>query len=490
MEIFQQEIDDGLHDAMASDNTVAFCTSPTIITQDKLTQTDIDLILAQAAEETKLKDMAFLTAILASTGWNNNDDVFDGLEMWMARNTPVYKKLDYNHDEGDVIGTIVSTYAVDSNGDKISDDLDVNNLPPNFHIITKAALWTFWKDKKRAERMSNLVAAIAEGKWFVSMEAIFKHFDYAIIKPDGTHATLARTKDTAFLTKHLRRYKGTGEYQGHKVGRLLRNFVFSGKGIVEKPANPKSFILSLANMVEFNSPTKLNSDDFAKTCVYMNDANERERIMSENNDALVNSLQLQLAEANKKIAALETTAQEYDKVRFDTIKAELETAKASTDEQINKLTTAEKAIAELQNQLKAAEAAKAEAIQAKCDMEKKAKMDEKKAALVKAGLTEEEAVIKAEAYLNIDEKVFTDMVEALAAKHKAENALAASVTATVVTPTAEETAASVLETTETPAETVVHATEASAEDKQVEVTKKVKSVLSRYVQIIKQDDGE
>jgi hypothetical protein len=45
------------------------------------------------------------------------------------------------------------------------------------------------------------------------------------------------------LTKHLRAYGGTGEYENYKVGRSLRGISFSGKGLVNKPANPRSIIL-------------------------------------------------------------------------------------------------------------------------------------------------------------------------------------------------------------------------------------------------------
>ncbi|QEL19556.1 hypothetical protein [Limnoglobus roseus] len=92
--------------------------------------------------------------------------------------------------------------------------------------------------------MDTILAEIAKGEWFVSMECLFAGFDYSMRARDGTTRVVARNEQTAFLTKHLRAYGGTGEYQGAKVGRLLRNIVFSGKGLVRKPANPESVILT------------------------------------------------------------------------------------------------------------------------------------------------------------------------------------------------------------------------------------------------------
>src|SRR5947209_4754776 len=53
-------------------------------------------------------DLFPFEAVLVSTGWNRNDDVFDPHEVWAARHTPEDKKFDYEHDDGDIIGHITS----------------------------------------------------------------------------------------------------------------------------------------------------------------------------------------------------------------------------------------------------------------------------------------------------------------------------------------------------------------------------------------------
>ena len=86
------------------------------------------------------------------------------------------------------------------------------------------------------------------------MECIFRGFDYGIRKPDGTNHVLARDQDTAFLTQHLRAYGGDGIYQDHKIGRVLRQITFSGKGFVD---------LGIASDDFFGQPVVL-TDGFIK----------------------------------------------------------------------------------------------------------------------------------------------------------------------------------------------------------------------------------
>merc|ERR1712093_744570 len=88
-----------------------------------------------------------------------------------------------------------------------------------------------------------ILAEIEEGEWFVSMECLFPNFDYALVDKTGGTRVIPREESSAFLTKHLRSYGGSGKYEDYRVGRLLRNLSFSGKGLVSKPANPRSVIL-------------------------------------------------------------------------------------------------------------------------------------------------------------------------------------------------------------------------------------------------------
>ena len=77
----------------------------------------------------------------------------------------------------------------------------------------------------------------------LAWSAFLMVFDYGVTnKNTGEYKVLARDENTAYLTKHLKAYGGLGEHEDYKIGRVLRNITFSGKGFVDKPANPDSVI--------------------------------------------------------------------------------------------------------------------------------------------------------------------------------------------------------------------------------------------------------
>jgi hypothetical protein len=191
------------------------------------------------------EDLYYLTTVLASSGWNLNDDVFLPREIWAARATPEDKPLNYEHTTDDVIGHMTEAIVIADDNSRIPDDVAVEDLPAKLHIVSSAVLYRFLGTEEPAKRMQKIISEVAAGKWFVSMECLMASFDYALQdKETGESQIIARNEATAFLTKHLRAYGGTGEYQGKKVGRVLKDFIFSGKGLVAQPANPESVILS------------------------------------------------------------------------------------------------------------------------------------------------------------------------------------------------------------------------------------------------------
>jgi hypothetical protein len=150
---------------------------------------------------------------------------------------------------------------VDADLNPIPEDIDPANLPDKFHIVTNSVIYKYLDNPEYLARMEQLIPEIEAGEWCVSMECLFNGFDYAMINSKGEHAIIPRDESTAYLTKHLRSYGGTGKYQDYTVGRLLRNITFSGHGLVRNPANPESVIFnnvknfsgSLATQVYFNS---------------------------------------------------------------------------------------------------------------------------------------------------------------------------------------------------------------------------------------------
>lgn len=245
MQIFKAEAKDGIADLVANSGSVALCAEISLYNPSDNEINQFKNMKAVAEAAPSVQDLYYVKSILASVGWNKNDDVFDPVEMWHARNSPVDKPFNYMHDEKDIIGHMVNCYAMADGGNILPDFNDMSQVPSQFDIVTGAVLYKSWSDKKLKARMDDIIANIDNGtKWHVSMECLFPGFDYAMIDAKGTQKIVKREESSAFLTKHLRAYGGKGEYDGFKVGRLLRNFTFSGVGLVVKPANPRSVILN------------------------------------------------------------------------------------------------------------------------------------------------------------------------------------------------------------------------------------------------------
>jgi hypothetical protein len=238
MKIFNKEIQDGLEDQIKANA----CTIACSVYAGSVTDQELVKILASA--NPNQQDLFYIEAILASVGWNDNDDVFDAQEIVKAKDTPIDKQFNFMHDEKDIIGHITSSKIIADN--KIISDL--STLPSKFDIVVGSVIYKRWEDPKLQDRMNQLIAQIIDNKWFVSMECLFSAFDYALIDPDGGFKTIARNDQTSFLTKHLRAYGGRGVYEGYKVGRLLREFTFSGKGLVDNPANKRSIIFNFSDV--------------------------------------------------------------------------------------------------------------------------------------------------------------------------------------------------------------------------------------------------
>lgn len=301
--VYTAERDAGLGELVRSSSSVAYASEAQLSVRFEIPE-KVRLHAGRASQSDF--DLHYLKTVLATVGWNKNDDVFDPAETWLARHTPEDKPFNYEHNCSDIIGHITGSFVSNESGGPIAEDTLLDDLPAKFHVVTSAVLYKFWEKKELQERMDRLLAEITEGKWYVSMEALFKNFDYAMVSGDGSAKVVARNKETAFLTKHLRAYGGPGNYGDYKVGRLIRNFVFSGKGLVRKPANPESIIFT----------------DFSPAVGYSASTQSQER-----QETMATELELQkkLAEAQLQIEQLQAALKDTD---VKALRAELEQANA------------------------------------------------------------------------------------------------------------------------------------------------------------------
>lgn len=307
MKIYAAEILDGLQDKI-TDNSIAMVCD--ISDQKEISISDLKVATA-SFHKPEQQDLYYLASILVSSGWNKNDDVFTVEDLWSAKDSPVDKPFNYMHDEMDIIGHMIASKCLDHSGNAV----ETEPLPEKMDIATAAVIYRAWSDTDQAKRIEDLITGIQEGKYKVSMECLFNNFDYAIISPNGEHKVIPRDETSAFLTKHLRAYGGSGEYTGYKVGRLLRNLVFSGKGLVDKPANPRSVILHNAD--PFNS----------------NEISTAEVLMPEDTDALKQELESEKAKASQLASEIDGHKSVIQSLESKVAELELTIANISSEKQ-------------------------------------------------------------------------------------------------------------------------------------------------------------
>jgi hypothetical protein len=254
MQIFQQERDDGLEAKISSSASISYASiaEPCLLNNTQLKNIKSFASLVDS-------DLYYVQSILVSSSWNKNDDIFDPEEVWAARNTPEDKPTNLEHDENLIIGHITGNWPITEDGYIIDESTSPQDLPEKYHILTGSVIYRAFSSNELKDRSEKLIAEIEDGNKFVSMECFFKGFDYGLIhKSTGEYKVLSRNDSTAYLTKHLRAYGGLGEHDNYKIGRVLRNITFSGKGYVEKPANPESIIFN-KNIID-DLFTKKSSD--------------------------------------------------------------------------------------------------------------------------------------------------------------------------------------------------------------------------------------
>lgn len=407
IKIYQSEINDGVAELVKAQASVAYCAPATIhkgnlsVAMDSIK--NIDVLDRVVAENKNQIDLFYLESVLVSTGWNKNDDVFLTEATWEARNTPEDKQFNYMHDENDIIGHITGSYVLAKDGNRI--DPNQENPPAEFDIITQAVLYNSWTNPENKERMDKIISEIEQGKWYVSMECLFAGFDYALMDEKGNAKLLPRDEASAFLTKHLRSYGGTGEYQGYKIGRALRQISFSGKGLVSKPANPRSIILSQKSLA-FNTNNDIT--DFSIGENTMSDTTALEKQLADVRAELASA-----KEENKVIKAQIEDAKNRefaDKISaFEATVTEKESALAEMEEAI-KSTKAR--IAELEDSLAKSNEQLTVAMKDMEEMKKKEKMQKRMASLLDAGFEQEEAETSLAAYESLADEAFESIVAA------------------------------------------------------------------------------
>jgi len=365
-------------------------------------------------------------SILVSTAWNKNDDVFNAQEVWAAKETPKYKPANLEHDEKQIVGGIIGSWPVDANFSLVDDKSKTDQLPDLYHLLVSSVIYRQWQDPEYQARAEDLIAKIENGEMFVSMECVFRGFDYAVVTPSNENHIIARNEETSFLTKHLRSYGGRGDYQDHKVGRLLRNITFSGKGFVERPANPDSIIFDSDKIFNFSNASVAknlfsNTDGVSvRVEEELFSSKERQENLNMSTDILnnqVNELKQALADVqaeNKELAdkLSKANVQGWEK-QITELNDTVEALGESLNQAKEELSTEASKSEELEAKLSAETDARTKAEDLIQTMEQEKAKAERMAALIEAGLSEEEAAAKIDIFDGLNEEQFAAMAETL-----------------------------------------------------------------------------
>ena len=367
MNIFQQEYDDGLDkllDSSKSHITFSSLAFPAI-------EPEVIRNNFTSSASYNDDDLYYVQSILVTSNWNKNDDVFNAAEVWAARKTPEDKPTNLEHDEKTIVGHIISNWAVDENGKVLDETMAAEDLPEKFHIITGSVIYKAYTDPELKMRSQSLINDIESGQKYVSMECYFKGFDYGLLDTQGKLKVVARNADTAFLTRHLRAYGGTGTHENYQIGRVLRDITFSGKGFVDKPANPESIIFNKEDLTKIMHAEEQKKPVLEKTGVLKSN-----KISNSQNDGVHMNLETEITQLQQTMASIKS---DYD-VNLETSKSQIEQLKSvnselkqeldktmSNQEEISKANEAkvselEAQVAELKSVNEQAEAAKTEIV--------------------------------------------------------------------------------------------------------------------------------
>lgn len=331
--IYHSEIANCLQSRIKQQRSISY---NTLIEQSSILPHDLPIKNISVNE---CNDLFPIAAILASTNWNLNDDIFVAEEIWKAKDSPINKPFNIEHSCDDIIGHIVGSYCMNiEDGQVINPDSPIDWVPKNLHIVTDSVIYKRWHGNPSKENIiADLIAEIKDHQWFVSMECYIEDFDYAMLNLDTKNISMIRRdENTAFLTQYLRCYGGKGVYISdgkniphgeYRIGRILRSLEFIGKGLVKNPAN--------VNSVIFAEKINVNSEPFKRT-VMNQEINETiettetpETVMA----STIEALTAELSEANKLLGELKAKIanDENEKIRVSRINAFVKIGASDTE---------------------------------------------------------------------------------------------------------------------------------------------------------------
>lgn len=193
-------------------------------------------------------DLLYMIDVMVSTGGNLNSAYFMPSEIYKARSSIVGKAVDILHNEEQVVGHITGYAFLDKTGnpfdiDKLKETSGDQFDNQSFDVATSSVIYKM--------RFPEIADRIESRHFKVSMECFYRNIDIKV-------GSLIISAEEAMKAGLIEMVGGKVQIvDGSKkdivpVYRVLRDIHFSGKGLVDKPANPDSLILEAAALKQKN----------------------------------------------------------------------------------------------------------------------------------------------------------------------------------------------------------------------------------------------
>jgi hypothetical protein len=215
-------------------------------------------ILSLPEESARQPDLQYMTAIFVSSGMNKNGAVFMGSELIKARKSIDSKAVDIEHMEQSIIGQITGSAFLKRDRSMIDAEVAASSM--SVEEMDELEMDIGITAIIHKSRFPEIAKEIEEGQWMVSMEAYYRDYD---IKVGDSIIPREKAEELGFdkLVGTVVELKdGEKEMGFHLVGRVLRDILFAGVGIVQNPANPRSIIMEAAAINEYVAKESKDGD--------------------------------------------------------------------------------------------------------------------------------------------------------------------------------------------------------------------------------------
>lgn len=206
------------------------------------------------------RDLAYGSCIYVSEGENANGAYFLRDELIKARKSPILKPVDIEHNSDIIIGVMYDSALATQSGTIIQDDeitmdektskfslikSDGSFIDEKLDIITNFVLYKYMFPEVVNEITAHQFNE-KNSKYFVSMEVFYNEFGYIFNRDEASLIKIGNTLEGKELYNRYEKYVNKMAPDGRHVSKVYFNFTFGGVGIVEQPANKRSFLLDLA----------------------------------------------------------------------------------------------------------------------------------------------------------------------------------------------------------------------------------------------------